>query len=166
MTQLDIPQATTTIASAEAPAASTKDQPKRRAMISKGGWFWGTGRRKTSVARVRVRPGKEDKATFLVNDRPVEEFFDHLRDRNDIANVLKVTNTDGKLEVRVNIHGGGYTGQAGAVVLGLARALKNYDVSLEPILRDHGLLTRDAREVERKKYGQAGARRRFQFSKR
>ena len=162
MTQLS--DSTSTVSSASAPA--TKPAQTRRAMTSKGGWHWGIGRRKTAVARVRIRPGKDDGATFLVNDRPVDEFFDHLRDRNDIANVLKVTNTTGKLEIRVNIHGGGFTGQAGAVVLGLARALKIYDQSLEPILRDNGLLTRDAREVERKKYGQAGARRRFQFSKR
>jgi len=161
MTQLS---ASTDAADIAAPAQ--KEQAKRRAMTSKGGWFWGTGRRKTAVARVRVRPSKDNKESFLVNDRPVEEFFDHLRDRTDIANVLKVTNTTGKLDIRVNIAGGGFTGQAGAVVLGLARALKNYDQSLESILRDHGLLTRDAREVERKKYGQAGARRRFQFSKR
>ncbi len=165
MTQLDIPTASATNAAAPS-APATKPQQKRRAMTSAGGWHWGTGRRKTAVARVRIRPSKDSTESFLVNDRPVDEFFDHLRDRNDIANVLKVTNTAGKLEIRVNIHGGGFTGQAGAVVLGLARALKNYDASLEPILRDHGLLTRDAREVERKKYGQAGARRRFQFSKR
>jgi small subunit ribosomal protein S9 len=162
MTQVE----STTTAEAPAAAPSTKVVQQRRPMISAGGWHWGTGRRKTAVARVRIRPSKDSKESFLINDRPVDEFFDHLRDRNDVANVLNVTNTAGKLEIRVNIHGGGFTGQAGAVVLGLARALKNYDVSLEPILRDHGLLTRDAREVERKKYGQSGARRRFQFSKR
>jgi len=165
MSQLSIPTDAAAADSA-APASPQTQTIKRRAMISKGGWHWGTGRRKTAVARVRVRPGKDNKETFLVNERDVNEFFDALRDQTDVANVLKVTNTSGKLDIRVNIHGGGVTGQAGAVVLGLARALRNYDPSLEPILRDHGLLTRDAREVERKKYGQAGARRRFQFSKR
>ena len=81
-------------------------------------------------------------------------------------NVLNKTNTAGSLDVHVNLHGGGYMGQAGAIVLGLARALRKYDESLEPILRSNGLLSRDPRKVERKKYGQPGARRRFQFSKR
>jgi small subunit ribosomal protein S9 len=128
-----------------------------------GHWWWGTGRRKTAVARVRLRPG-EGKIT--INDRPYEQFFNEERDRNDVTAVLEKTNTAGSLDVFVNVHGGGFTGQAGAVVLGLARALRRYDESLLPILRDHNLLTRDPRKVERKKYGQPGARKRFQFSKR
>lgn len=130
---------------------------------SAGNFWWGTGRRKTAVARVRVRPGKGE---FLVNKRPYTEFFKEERDRNDVLNVLKVTNTEGKVDVFVNVQGGGFTGQAGAIVLGLARALRRYDGSLESTLRDNDLLTRDPRKVERKKYGQPGARRRFQFSKR
>ncbi|MGA1393267.1 MAG: 30S ribosomal protein S9, partial [Phycisphaerales bacterium] len=79
---------------------------------------------------------------------------------------LEKTGTAGKLDIRASVLGGGFTGQAGAIILGLGRALLNYDAGLEPILRDNGFLTRDSRKVERKKYGQAGARRRFQFSKR
>ena len=132
------------------------------------GWWWGTGRRKSAVARVRIKPGNGDikvqvsrKAT-----KTVDEYFTEMRDRNDVQAPLKVTDTLGKMDVIIRASGGGYMGQAQAVLLGIARALKKYDPSLEPALREHGLLTRDAREVERKKYGQAGARRRFQFSKR
>jgi len=128
-----------------------------------GGWFWGTGRRKASVARVRIKSGSGD---FMVNGRDLAEFFNEERDRNNIADVLKATNTHGGLEVQVTVHGGGFTGQAGAIVLGLGRALMRYDQSLEPTLRDRGFLTRDPRRVERKKPGQPGARKRFQFSKR
>ena len=128
-----------------------------------GHWWWGTGRRKRAVARVRIRPGD---GKFIINKRPYESYFTEERDRNDLMNVLNKTNTAGSLDVHVNLHGGGYMGQAGAIVLGLARALRKYDESLEPILRSNGLLSRDPRKVERKKYGQPGARRRFQFSKR
>lgn len=126
-------------------------------------WFWGTGRRKTSVARVRIRPGK---GNFLINGKRVEQFFSELQDRNDMNAPLKATKTEGQLDVYVKVTGGGPTGQAGAVRLGLSRALKEYDPSLEDALRDEGFLTVDSRQVERKKYGQPGARRRFQFSKR
>lgn len=128
-----------------------------------GGWFWGTGRRKASVARVRIRPGD---GTFMVNKRPMTTFFTEERDHQDLMNVLETTRTTGQVEIQVNVRGGGYTGQSGAILLGLGRALLNYDGSLEPILRDHGFLTRDPRRVERKKPGQPGARKRFQFSKR
>ena len=128
-----------------------------------GHWWWGTGRRKRAVARVRIRPGD---GKFVINKRPYESYFTEERDRNDLMNVLNKTNTAGSLDVHVNPHGGGYMGQAGAIVLGLARALRKYDESLEPILRSNGLLSRDPRKVERKKYGQPGARKRFQFSKR
>ena len=128
-----------------------------------GHWWWGTGRRKRAVARVRIRPGD---GKFVINKRPYETYFTEERDRNDLMNVLNKTNTAGSLDVHVNLHGGGYMGQAGAIVLGLARALRKYDESLEPILRSNGLLSRDPRKVERKKYGQPGARKRFQFSKR
>ncbi|MBI1375451.1 MAG: 30S ribosomal protein S9 [Phycisphaera sp.] len=129
----------------------------------KSGFWWGTGRRKSSVARVRIRPGK---GHFLVNGKKVDVYFTELQHQADAHAPLKVTGNEGKFDVYVNANGGGITGQSGAVALGLARALKAYDVANEEALRNNGLLTRDAREVERKKYGQAGARRRFQFSKR
>jgi small subunit ribosomal protein S9 len=146
-------------------------QPRQAVPADKYGWWWGTGRRKTAVARVRIRLAKGDKPTFLIDGpegkpRSVNEYFTEERDRNDANASLKVTGTDGKFDVLVKCHGGGYMGQAGAVRLGIARALRDYDPTLEDALRDAGFLTRDSREVERKKYGQAGARRRFQFSKR
>lgn len=132
-----------------------------------GGYFWGTGRRKTAVARVRVKPAAEEgKGAFKINGREVDQFFTEPQHRNACRAPLEATQTQGKLDVRVTIHGGGITGQAEAVLLGVSRALKGYDPTLEPVLRDKGFLTRDPREVERKKYGQRGARRRFQFSKR
>ena len=132
------------------------------------GWWWGTGRRKTAVARCRIKPGSGEIKVQVSRKKfkTVEEYFTEMRDRNDVVAPLKVTDTLGKLDVIIRASGGGYMGQAQAVLLGIARALKKYDPSLEIALREHGLLTRDAREVERKKYGQAGARRRFQFSKR
>jgi small subunit ribosomal protein S9 len=129
----------------------------------KAGFFWGTGRRKSAVARVRIKAGD---GKFLVNDREVNKFFTEVRDQGDSVLPLKLTKTVGAVDVFVNVRGGGFAGQAGAVMLGVSRALLNYDPALEPILREHSLLTRDSRKVERKKYGQAGARRRFQFSKR
>lgn len=127
------------------------------------GWYRGTGRRKTAVARVRLRSGS---GKIQINSKPFDEYFTEERDRKDILTILDRTNLGGRIDIDVNAHGGGYTGQAGAVILGVGRALKNFDVNLEPILRDNGYLTRDDRKVERKKYGQSGARRRFQFSKR
>jgi small subunit ribosomal protein S9 len=127
------------------------------------GWWRGTGRRKTAVARVRIKPGD---GKFTVNAKPYDVFFTEERDRKNIKNVLDKTSTFGRLEIEVTTVGGGFTGQAGAVILGLGRALLKYDATLEVILRDNDFLTRDDRKVERKKYGQAGARRRFQFSKR
>jgi len=115
------------------------------------------------VARVRIKPGE---GKFEVNGKPYDKYFTEERDRADVIAPLKITNTQDKIDVFVNIHGGGYMGQAGAIKLGLARALKGYDPSLEQALRDQDMLTRDPREVERKKPGQPGARKRFQFSKR
>ncbi len=126
--------------------------------------FWGTGRRKTSVARVRIIPGGE--GGIVVNKKPIEDYFDrsdHIQvARRPIEHVEKV----GEFAVHVNVRGGGNTGQAGAISHGLARALVKADESLKPSLKKGGFLTRDPRMVERKKYGQKGARARFQFSKR
>ncbi len=144
-------------------AETTATPATPAAKPDKGGYFRGTGRRKSSVARVRIRPGE---GKFLINGREIDRYFTEQRDRKDVVAPLRETKTQGSLDVFVTVHGGGYTGQAGAVLLGVARALKVYDPSLEPILRDHNFLTRDPREVERKKYGHPGARRRFQFSKR
>lgn len=129
----------------------------------KAGFWWGTGRRKTAVARVRIKPGS---GKFLVNGRELDAYFNETRDQNDARSPLTLTKTVDAIDVMVNVQGGGTTGQAGAVLLGVARALKGYDPTLEATLREHDLLSRDARKVERKKYGQSGARRRFQFSKR
>ena len=128
-----------------------------------GGFIWGTGRRKSSVARVRVKPGK---GVLKINNREVHEYFSQEKDCNAVSAPLKATNTLGALDVFVNVKGGGTTGQAGAVMLGIARALKSYDPTLMKQLRDGGYLTRDSRMVERKKPGKPGARKRFQFSKR
>lgn len=135
------------------------------------GWWWGTGRRKSAVARVRMRSAKSDGAKFVMQItkkkfKTVEEYFSEDRDRIDCYAPLKATNTLDKFEVYVRAHGGGTMGQAQAVRLGVARALRDYDPTFEDTLREHGFLTRDARRVERKKYGQPGARKRFQFSKR
>lgn len=146
---------TATAATAPAPGAGTKSDA--------AGWWWGTGRRKAAVARVRIRPG-EGKIT--INKRPYDEYLTEERDQKDLMNILGKTRTTGSVDVFVNVRGGGFTGQAGAIILGLGRALRGYDETLEPILRDNGFLSRDPRRVERKKYGQPGARRRFQFSKR
>jgi small subunit ribosomal protein S9 len=123
----------------------------------------GTGRRKTSVARVRVRPG-EGKIT--INDRPLEDYFNNEQDRNSVLAPLNQTNQRTAVDVVVRVHGGGITGQSGAIKLGIARALKTLDTALEPALRQSNLLTRDGRMKERKKYGLRGARRGTQFSKR
>jgi len=129
----------------------------------KGGCWCGTGRRKTSVARVRIKPGK---GKLLVNKRELEEYFPNGRDRSAILAPLKVVSAEKSFDIFVNVRGGGSTGQTGATVLGIARALRNYDEGFLHTLREGGFLTRDPRMVERKKPGMAGARKRFQFSKR
>jgi small subunit ribosomal protein S9 len=126
-------------------------------------YIWGTGRRKTSVARVRIRPGS---GKFLIDKREIDKYFFDHRGRMDVVSPLKATNTMGKYDVFVSVHGGGQTGQAGAIVMGVARALLKADPALEQVLRDGRFLTRDSRKVERKKPGRPGARKRFQFSKR
>jgi small subunit ribosomal protein S9 len=152
---------------AEAPAKPPR-QPKP---ADKHGWWWGTGRRKTAVARVRIRPAKEGegKIEVLSHGRRIkglEQYFSEERDRADVLLPFRLTNNAGKFDLWIRVQGGGTMGQAQAVRLGVARALVSIDPSVDKVLRDNGLLTRDSREVERKKYGQAGARRRFQFSKR
>jgi small subunit ribosomal protein S9 len=129
----------------------------------KGGYWWGTGRRKSSVARVRIRPGK---GNLLINKRQLEDYFRREQDRKAVVAPLKAVEAEKSFDVFINVKGGGITGQAGASLLGVARALKNYDENYTQPLRDGGHLTRDPRMVERKKPGQRGARRRFQFSKR
>jgi len=155
----------TTEAAKPAPA-EPQPQPREAAKPDRGGFYWGTGRRKTAVARVRMRPPKDGGAKFLVKGRDVNAFFTEPQHQAAAVAPLKATDMLDKLEIHVNIQGGGITGQAEAVLLGVARALLNYDPSLEQTLRDENFLTRDPRKVERKKYGQRGARRRFQFSKR
>ena len=125
--------------------------------------FIGTGRRKTSVARVRLRPGD---GKITINRRTLEEYFPNIQARNDVLAPLETTGRRNDVDVVVRVHGGGPTGQSGACKLGIARALKLMDPESEEPLRDAGLLTRDSRMSERKKYGLHGARRGTQFSKR
>ncbi len=122
-----------------------------------------TGRRKTAVARVRLVPGT---GKIEVNGRPFEEYFPTLSLQNLVVTPLTLTKLNNNYDVIVNAKGGGLSGQAGAVRLGIARALIEADPSLRPVLKVEGLLTRDPRMKERKKAGQPGARKRFQFSKR
>lgn len=138
----------------ETPAEAPKAKPS---------YVWGTGRRKTAVARVRIAPGS---GKIEINSRTLNDYFTAEKDRKALFGPLEVTNTGGKLDLWVNAAGGGPTSQAGAVILGLARALIKYDSTTNEALRNAGFLTRDSRMKERKKYGQRGARRRFQFSKR
>jgi small subunit ribosomal protein S9 len=125
--------------------------------------FYGTGRRKTSVARVFLRPGQ---GRILVNRRPFDDYFPRETLRLIVSQPLELTGTTTQLDVLVNVAGGGLSGQAGAVRHGIARALLGFNSELRPQLKRAGLLTRDPRMKERKKYGQPGARKRFQFSKR
>ena len=125
--------------------------------------YYATGRRKTSTARVFLRPGT---GAISVNHRAFEAFFPIEAQRVIIRQPLLLTETADKFDVLATVDGGGVTGQAGALRLGIARALVQYNAELRQRLKDEGLLTRDARAKERKKYGMAGARKRFQFSKR
>ena len=126
-------------------------------------FVWGTGRRKTAVARVRIREGT---GKFLINDLEVDAYFPEEVQRNGVRAPLMATEMAGRIDVFVNVKGSGKSSQAGAVALGLARALKEHRPDLEGPLRDGDFLTRDARMVERKKYGHKKARKSFQFSKR
>src|SRR4030042_221742 len=152
------PASNPSAAKQHSPAAQTpqKAQPKNI-------FHWGTGRRKTSVARVRIKPGKGE---LTINHKKLTEYFTRPQDVNNVVAPLKATDTQKSIDVLINVKGGGITGQSGAIMLGIARALKNYDPGLTQKLRDGGYLTRDGRMVERKKPGRPGARKRFQFSKR
>jgi len=125
--------------------------------------YYGTGRRKTSTARVFLRPGN---GAISVNHKAFDAFFTTEAVRTQIRQPLMLTETADKFDILATVAGGGISGQAGAVRLGIARALVGYNLELRKKLKDEGLLTRDARAKERKKYGMAGARKRFQFSKR
>ena len=145
-----MPESTTTAVETAAPVANRT-------------FTWGVGRRKSAVARVRIAPGT---GKIELNGRTLNEYLTNERDRKSLFGPIEVTNTGGKIDIFARCTGGGSTGQAGAIVMGLGRALAKYDSSLEVALRSGGFLTRDSRMKERKKYGQRGARRRFQFSKR
>ena len=124
---------------------------------------YGTGRRKTAVARVFIKPGS---GKITVNGKPVDEFFSRETGRMIVRQPLQVTDNVERFDIMVNVSGGGESGQAGAVRHGITRALIDYDETLKPVLRKEGFVTREAREVERKKVGLRKARRRKQFSKR
>jgi len=126
-------------------------------------YFWGTGRRKNALARVRIRPGD---GTIKINEREVNEYFPRLIWQTQVMQSLRVVNLEGKVDVFARATGGGLTGQAGAIKLGIARALLKLNPELRPLLKKEGLLTRDPRMVERKKFGQKGARGMRQYSKR
>jgi len=128
-----------------------------------GEYNYGTGRRKSAVARVFIKAGK---GKMIVNDKPVDEYFARETGRMVVRQPLELTNNVTTFDINVNVHGGGESGQAGAVRHGLTRALIEFDPALKPQLSKAGLVTRDAREVERKKVGLHKARRRKQFSKR
>ena len=137
--------------------------PVFRGKMDKFGVAMGTGRRKTSVARCRLKPGS---GKWEINGRELEEFFCCEKQLETVVAPLKATNTIGTYDIWVRVEGGGITGQAGAILLGIARALQILNPSLHSILSEGGFLTRDSRMVERKKYGFKKARRSFQFSKR
>jgi small subunit ribosomal protein S9 len=146
----------------QAPVEEPKVAPKST-KEPKGGYWWGMGRRKSSVARVRIKPGS---GKFVVNKKDLDDYFKREQDQKAVMAPLVAVKAEKLFDVFINVRGGGTTGQSGASLLGIARALKNYDDSYLQALRDSGHLTRDPRMVERKKPGQRGARRRFQFSKR
>ena len=128
-----------------------------------GDYYYGTGRRKSSVARVFLKQGQ---GRIVVNGKPVDDFFARETGRMIVRQPLEVTKNTGSFDISVNVNGGGESGQAGAVRHGIARALVEYNPELKPALSAAGLVTRDAREVERKKVGRRKARRGTQFSKR
>ncbi len=127
------------------------------------GQYYGTGKRKTSTARVFLMPGT---GQIVVNQVDIQEYFTSKTQRMVVTQPLVLTETQDKFDIYINVRGGGYSGQAGAVRLGISRALLMFDSELRPKIKKSGFLTRDPRIKERKKYGQPGARKRFQFSKR
>jgi small subunit ribosomal protein S9 len=139
------------------------ESPKYVQKLDKQGRAYATGKRKNAVARVWIKPGA---GRLTVNEKPVETFFARPVLRMLIQQPLVAANRQGQYDVVCTVSGGGLSGQAGAVRHGISKALMNYEPSLRPILKQNGFLTRDARVVERKKYGRAKARRSFQFSKR
>ncbi len=145
------------------PPPAPEAPPAEAAPAVASGVHLGTGRRKSAVARVRLLPGS---GSFLINGRTIDNYFTEPHDRMDVQAPLELTGVRRQWDVHVNVRGGGHTGQAGAIRLGVARAVVKAYAQFEQTLRDAGFLTRDARRVERKKYGQRKARRRFQFSKR
>jgi small subunit ribosomal protein S9 len=126
-------------------------------------FIWGLGRRKTSIARVRLAPGA---GAVVINGRPANQYFPVERLQRDIGIPMKLSDTASRFDVQINVEGGGVASQVGACVLGISRALIKAEPAIEATLRKHGLLTRDSRMVERKKYGLHKARRGCQFSKR
>jgi small subunit ribosomal protein S9 len=145
-------------------AAKVEAAKVEPAKVESSSMVWGTGRRKTAIARVRLVAG--GKGTVLINNREMDKYFFSERERNYVWSPLRLTKTINKYDVFVSVSGGGLDGQAGAVMLGIARALMKIEPALESALRDAQLLTRDGRMKERKKYGLRGARRGTQFSKR
>jgi small subunit ribosomal protein S9 len=125
--------------------------------------YLGTGRRKTAVARVFLRPGD---GKVSINGRTVENYFPSAGQRQRVQQPFLITETAGKFDLLILAHGGGMTGQADAIRLGIARALQKFNMELRPVMKKQGYLTRDPRKHERKKYGRPGARKRFQYSKR
>jgi small subunit ribosomal protein S9 len=146
-----------------AKTAAKEQQKPAKKEPDKGGYYWGTGRRKSSVARVRIKPGG---GKMLINKKQLSDYFKREQDRKAVLAPLKAVDAEKSFDIFVNVRGGGNTGQSGAILLGIARALKKYDENYAQPLRDGGHLTRDSRMVERKKPGQPGARKKFQFSKR
>jgi small subunit ribosomal protein S9 len=142
--------------------ASTPPPPPPRVIDAKHPAY-GTGRRKEAIARVYLRPGS---GKFTVNDRTLEDYFRNAVWRLIATEPLRFTEIEGKVDITCTCRGGGAHGQAAAVRMGLSRAITQYDMELRPKLRKNGFLTRDSRMKERKKYGQKGARKRFQYSKR
>lgn len=156
--------AETTMSEGTTESTPPKELPSiAESKAKKGGYIWGTGRRKASVARVRIKDGE---GKFIVNKKEVDVYFCVDEHRHTVRAPLLATEVGKAFDVFVNVNGGGITGQAGAISLGLARALAQLDPALDAKLREKQLLSRDPRRVERKKYGQPGARKRFQFSKR
>lgn len=167
---LQIPVGNTPAAAPAAVTAPVASGPQPRRLRQKNAgqlgpkdYCWGTGRRKAAVARVRLRPGS---GKIIVNRREMTNYFPRLVDQNNVLAALRATGNADKYDVIVNVNGGGMTGQAGAILLGVSRALMAADSDTYETLKDKGFLTRDSREVERKKYGRRKARRSFQFSKR